>query len=215
MSSRLLLATLSLALCAGAAQATTLTSGELVKNGGFEATTIAGGNWKIYTGGYTGWTLGANGIEIRNDAVGSAFEGNNFAELDTTGNSWISQSLATVAGATYTLSFAYSPRSNVGSDSNGINVYWDGALVEGISASGLVGNSAGNDWTTYTYNLVAGDSSTTLKFMAAGKSDTMGGGLDAVSVKAAAVNAVPEPASFALLGLGAAALALSRRRKRG
>ena len=215
MSLRPLLASLTLAPCAGAASAAPVTSsGELVANGGFEATTVASGDWKIYTGSYSGWTLGANGIEIRNAAIGSAYQGNNFAELDTTGNSWISQALATTANTTYTLTFAYSPRSNVGSDSNGIDVYWNGALVQAITASGLVGDSAGNSWTTYTYNLLASGSSTTLKFAAAGLSDTMGGGLDAISVKAA-TTAVPEPASLALLGLGAAALAFSRRRKRG
>ncbi len=219
MSVRLLFATLSLALCAGAAHAAPVTTtGELVSNGGFEATTVKSGNWITYTnagGGYSGWTLGANGIEIRNDAIGAAYQGNNFAELDTTGNSWISQSLATTRDTLYTLTFAYSPRSNVGSDSNGIGVYWNGTLLENVTASGLVGDGAGNDWTLYTYNVVATGSSSVLKFAAAGKSDTMGGGIDAVSVKAAATAAVPEPASVALLGLGAAALAFSRRRKRG
>lgn len=204
MSARLLLASLSLALCAGAAHATPI---ELVTNGGFESYNVAAGGWQTYNN-IGGWST-TNGIEIRNNAEGKAFEGNNFAELDTSGNSAIGQYLATTAGTWYTLSFAYSPRANVGKDSNQIDVFWNNQSVTSVTADGLTGSGAGNSWNVYTFNLLATSDKTLLSFAAAGKSDSLGGGLDAVSVK------VPEPASAALLGLGAAALLLSRRRKRG
>jgi hypothetical protein len=58
----------------------------LVSNGGFEATDQGNGSWNIYSN-LPGWDGGVAGIELRNNVAGTAFEGKNFVELDTTRNS--------------------------------------------------------------------------------------------------------------------------------
>ena len=197
----------ALAVAAGCAHATPIPATQLVSNGGFESITLASGTWSTPST-LSGWTVGPLGVEIRNNAEGSAYAGNNFAELDTTGNSWISQTLATTAGGTYTLSFAYAPRENVPSTSNGIAVYWNGSLLNTYTATG--GGTGSNNWQVFTYNLGATSGSTELKFMAVGLSDTLGGSLDAVSVTR---SAVPEPATLATMAFGLGMMGFVRRRK--
>jgi len=182
-------------------------SANLVNNGSFEATAINNGNWTIVSS-LAGWTTGDLGIELRNNVVGSALAGNNFAELDTTGNSSISQSIATVAGQWYTLSFAYSNRSDVAVNSNGLS--WTFGDTTGNAIASTLA-SGGNQWQQFSTVVKASGSSMTLSFSAIGSSDSLGSSLDNISV-----SAVPEPQSYALLlaGLGAMALVVRRRKTR-
>lgn len=183
---------------------------ELIVNGGFEATTQHPGTFGIYSS-IPGFTVGPLGVEIRNARVGSAFEGNNFAELDTTGNSFISQSFATVANQNYTLSFAYSPRAGIASTSNGIEVLFNHNSL-GIFTGNGVGNS-GNVFTTQTLNLLGINGTSTLLFRAVGTSDSLGGSLDAISVTT--TSPVPEPETYAMMLAGLGLLGfIARRRKK-
>ena len=84
----------------------------LVVNGSFEANLQGNGSWHIYSN-LTGWTGGANGIELRDNVAGAAFDGANYVELDTYANSSIAQTIGTTLGTQYNLSFAYSPREGV------------------------------------------------------------------------------------------------------
>lgn len=185
-------------LASGAAHA----SVELLTNGSFEANTQANGTWHIYSG-LTGWTSGAYGIELRNNVAGTAANGVNFVELDTTANSWMSQSVATVAGQAYTLTFEFQNRSGVASSSQGLEVLWGGSAV------GSVNNSVGG-WETVTYTLIGNGGTEALTFKAIGKSDSLGTSLDNVSLTAA----VPEPETYAMMfaGLGMMGF-IARRRK--
>ncbi len=175
----------------------------LINNGSFEANAVGNGSYTIVSS-VAGWTVGPNGLEIRNNVAGSAFSGGNYVELDTTGNSWISQTLNTVMGATYTLSFSYANRPDFRSvASNGID--WSiGSL------NGLVGNNATTTWQTYTTTFTGTGSPMTLRFAAAGLSDSYGTSLDNISV-----SAVPEPQSLALLLAGLGVMGVVVRRRQG
>jgi len=173
-----------------------------IVNGSFEADFQAAGTWSNYAN-LTGWTGGSGGIELRNNVAGAAYDGVNYVELDTYQNSMASQAVTTT-GAHYTLSFAYSPRMNVPASSNGIEVWWNGSLLDTVTG---IGNSTGNNWVLYTYDVLGTSPSSLLQFVAVGTSDSLGGSLDAVSLAQ-----VPEPATLLLLGLGMVGVAVSRKR---
>lgn len=190
-----------------AAAATGATAGpiNMITNGSFENNGAAAGTWDIRNS-ISGWTVGDKGVEQRNNVAGTAQAGTNFVELDTTGNSWISQSVATGYGDKYLLSFFYAPREGTNHNTNGIDVLWNGALLTSMSKD--AGN--GSPWIKYDFLVTAFAPVTALQFRASGNSDSFGGSLDNVSL----VRAVPEPASFGIFALGGLALlATTRRRK--
>jgi PEP-CTERM motif len=183
---------------------------ELIVNGGFEADHQAAGTFGIYQN-LTGFTGGALGIELRNNRAGTAFEGNNFVELDTTGNSSLSQSFATIANQAYTLSFAYSPRAGISPASNGIEVLFNNNSL-GIFTGDGVGQS-NNVFSTQTLSLLGIGGTSTLLFRAVGTSDSFGGSLDAISVTT--TSPVPEPETYAMMLAGLGLLGfIARRRKK-
>jgi PEP-CTERM motif len=183
----------------------------LVINGSFEdvspapgVQTQASGTWSIYSA-IAGWTTTAGpGIEVRNNAAGTASSGANYVELDSTGNTTMAQTLLTSLGSYYALSFDYSGRAGVAASSNGIEVLWNSTLINltAINASGL--GQSNHVWTGYTFG-VYGTGSDVLSFRAVGTPDSLGGSLDNVRV-------VSEPGLLATLGLGLFALAWSRRK---
>lgn len=183
---------------------------ELIVNGGFEANLQNAGTFGIYKN-LTGFTGGALGIELRNNIAGAAFEGKNYVELDTTGNSSLSQSFATIANQNYTLSFAYSPRAGISAASNGIEVLFNNNSL-GIFTGNGAGQS-GNVFSTKTLNLLGIGGTSTLLFRAIGTSDSLGGSLDAISVTT--TSPVPEPETYAMMLAGLGLLGfIARRRKK-
>ncbi|WP_036303689.1 PEP-CTERM sorting domain-containing protein [Methylotenera sp. L2L1] len=167
-----------------------LANANLVTNGSFEADVQANGSWGIYNN-LTGW-VGVNNVELRNNVSGVASDGVNYVELDTNANNSIFQMVSTTAGSIYDLSFDYSPREGVTSQSNPIKAFWNGSLLSQITGSGIGKN--GNNWYTISFS-VMGTGSDKLSFAATGLSDGFGGSLDNVSL-------VPEPGIWSSLSAG-------------
>ena len=178
----------------------------LLVNGSFEATAQANGSWNVYSA-IPGWTANP-AVEIRDNVVGKAEDGSNYAELDANVNGSITQSFATVAGTEYTLSFWYSNRTNTAVATNGISFGLGNGWIAAPTLA--VNNSGDNLWSQVSYNFVAGSNLTTLSFMATGTNDSYGTSLDNVSVTAA----VPEPSTYALMFGGLAAVGFIARRRR-
>ena len=177
----------------------------IVVNGSFESPALTFGAWTL-NASIPGWSLASGpAIEVQNHAAGNPFDGNQFVELDSTGESAIYQDLTTIAGAEYLLRFAFSPRMTV--PDNIMQVLWDHSPVTTVSANG-VGMSSTN-WTVYSFIVYASGTTTRLQFSGLGTSDSLGEYLDAVSV-----DPVPEPTT-SLLCLGGLLFAATMYRKYG
>lgn len=187
-----LIALLALFAFSAAAFAAPTPVGNLLVNGGFESTAVANGSW-VNVASTPGWTWlsgPGTGFEIRNNVAGSAQEGRNYIELDTTGNTLIGQYLDNLgAGARFDLSFWYSPREFQAASTNGLQVFWNGVALDALTGVG----GSGNDWTQHQYQVTAQAGRNLLSFASVGTSDSVGGNLDNVSL-----SRIPEPGTLAL-----------------
>lgn len=188
----------------------------LVQNGSFESPALGSGNWGIYPA-IPNWTLvSGGGAEIQNNVAGAPYAGEQHVELDGNDNSAIEQAVPVVPGATYLFTWAYSPRPDVASASNGVEVLVDGNVI-GISAADGTANTD-TVWTVYQLLVPANGPTITLRFRAGGTSDGAGGYIDGVALSPVAAPSTPvdamSDAMLAMMALAlaaAGALALTRR----
>ena len=188
--------------------------GELIINGDFEEPAI-GGTWEIFSE-IPGWSLVSGpSIEIQRGVGGwSAYDGEQWVELDSDengpgnghfsgegGSSSIEQSIETIPGGEYLLTFAFSARPGV--NDNQLLVEFDDEVVLEASASGT--GLDNTSWELYELIVTASSDITTLRFSDMSVSNTLGTLLDGVSM-----TALPGPAVLGVL----LPLLLTPRRRR-
>jgi hypothetical protein len=167
---------LALAMPFGSANA------NLLVNGNLEMPAIADKTYQIFAS-IPGWTTSFGpGIEIQNQVAGTSFDGVQHVELDSTGNSGMKQTVATVPGIPYLLSFAYSPRPGRPAADNGIEVYFNGALVKSVTADGT--GLPDTKWTRYSVTVTPAMNNSVVEFRAVGTSTSYGGYVDDIILEA-------------------------------
>jgi hypothetical protein len=203
-----LLAATALALCSTPALAA-----ELIANGGFEDPVVSGICCNtVPPDSLAGWTATPN----VNVVVGTfastngnlAYQGNQYLDLVGQGGTGsISQAFASIAGQVYNVSFVYSHNlfnPEVTSASATFSV--DG-LLGTISHS--TGSTSNLDWQTFFGSFTATGSTETLSF-----TNLTGGTNEGILLDAVSVQAVPEPATWAMMLLGFGAIGVGMRRRR-
>lgn len=177
-----------IALAAMASVAPMAAHAELVTNGGFE------------TGDFTAWNVAGNtGHTGVDQGAASGTFGAYFGAVGSP--TQLSQTLATVAGGLYTLSFDL--EANSGGNLFAVNFGGPDLLT--------LQNTAGFGYTHYSYDFTAAGSDTLTFWL---QHDPAYWHLDNVSVVESVGGAVPEPATWAMLiaGFGLMGVAMRRRR---
>ncbi|MBT3908217.1 MAG: hypothetical protein HOF27_00845, partial [Rhodospirillaceae bacterium] len=167
----------------------------LVANGSFEDVTYERGHGRGHhrhhhhsrSAELSGWQVaGGPGPDVINHRWLPSADGDRHIELDGSGarntNSAIFQDIPTAGTGTFLVSFNYSPPPFSRAHSNGIEIIWNGQVIDTISANG----GWGVDWQTFTYELEGAGDLTRLEFCTVGADDGRGGYLDNVSLVAAA-----------------------------
>ena len=159
-------------------------NGELIVNGGFEQGAIGQGSFQ-HVAELPGWRRASgDAVEVQRGCAGAAGEGSQLVELDAAAPSAIYQDVAVTAGASYELSFLYSPRPGVAAArNNAIEVRVNGARVTTLSASGE--GMADTRWMRVALPVRAATATLRVEFRDVGDADGLGGYLDGVSLTAA------------------------------
>jgi hypothetical protein len=185
----------------------TASAANLVQNFGFE------------TGDFTSWTVNTSADDTWEVGdAGGAFAGTYYASTGCVGapcitgtaaqQASLSQTLATTAGQTYTLTFEFSTQGY--GTYNELDVLWNGTSVLDLGPGGTLGVVSA--YTLYTAsNLSATSSSSTLTFL--GRQDPGWDALDNVDVELSGTSGVPEPSTWLLMGGALLPLLRAARRR--
>ncbi|KZN65204.1 hypothetical protein N473_01130 [Pseudoalteromonas luteoviolacea CPMOR-1] len=151
------------------------TADNLVTNGSFEQDAVKS-KWTLLDS-VTGWQSEGARFEIQTSRLGiiTAADGKQYIELDSTANHSVFQSVATEAGKAYEVSFYYSPRVKGNSQTNKVDVKWNGTTVLNL-------NATQRGWQSFTLSVQATSSSSEIRFTGTGTNDSLGGFIDDVAV---------------------------------
>ena len=140
--------------------------------------------------------------------------------LDLTGDlsntlEGVEQSVATVTGKTYDLSFDVGNQVNPGGPygtTSTVQVLVNGSVAGTFTNSGVTGSTS-QSWENFKTSFVASGTTTSIEFQNLDPRTDNTNGLDNVVLTGAAGPSVPEPATLGLLVLGLADIGLHRRRR--
>jgi Protein of unknown function (DUF642)/PEP-CTERM motif len=196
----------------------------LLTDGSFETPAVPSGGFMNFGTAATldGWTVVGPQVSI----VSGSFTQNGISFLAEDGTQWldltgdgsnrsegVQQSVATVPGQTYTLSFWVGNVNNVGGifgTTSSVDLLLNGA-PDGTFTNSCTTCTAAQAWEQFTTSFVASGTTTLLTFLNEDGPTDNSNGLDNVVLTGKAA-AVPEPATLGLLTLGLVGLVRARRR---
>jgi hypothetical protein len=188
---------------------------ELLVNGSFESPQVSYSRYGAGSTAITGWTTVLSGVEAFSPSAlgfGAAADGLMVVDLAnyTFSAGGLEQTVATVPGQAYDVGFFAGNSLSSGRTGTGIvKVTIDGTTT--LQFDTAVATSATLAWAARSFSFVATDDATTIRFWNDQNANQYFALLDGVGVTAA----VPEPATWALLGVGAALLLSRTQRRRG
>jgi len=202
----------------------------LITNGSLESPSVPVGSFTNFGTGsilITGWTV----VGPQASVVSGSLNQNGISFLAQDGIQWmdltgfnvnnpldgITQTVSTTVGTTYDLSFWVGNVCNPGGvfgTTSTVNVSINGGTATGYQNLGCspAGTAISQVWEQFTTSFMATSASTALTFLNGDPGNDNSNGLDNIVLTAQGGPSIPEPATFALLGIGFAALARSRRR---
>ena len=133
----------------------------LVSNGSFES-----GSAGFHTGGSTGitdWTVTGHSVDY--GALWEAVDGSRSIDLNGSAPGGVEQTIETVAGATYQVTFGLAGNRHDAPDEKLMHVEVDGVNAGGFSFTTTGGGGSSMSWSTQTFTFTADDDSTTLGFI--------------------------------------------------
>jgi len=162
--------------------AATKTLGEnVVVNGSFENHNLGKNTWGLHDEIEGFKSTNGNQIELQTGVAGKASDGQTLVELDSTGNSGVYQDVKTEKGEKYQFSVDFSARPGVATESNTVEVYFNGKKIDTLNADGS--GKSDTSFETKTYEVEATGDSSRIEFRAAGTSDSLGGYIDNVKLQ--------------------------------
>ena len=186
---------------------------DMIQNGSFEDSNLNPGSWFITLGTgntqITGWTVIGSSIDYIG-GLWNASDGNRSLDLNGSALGGVQQSINTVIGDTYKVTFDLAGNTDGYPYTKLMNVNAIGATTQTESFSfNISGHSFSNmGWTTETWTFVADSTTTTLQFIST-VSGSIGPALDNITVQdIGSVEPVPVPGAFllGLIGMGIAGI---------